>query len=73
MPEVNLAARIIREEGAGLTVGPSDEDGFCESAEKIYRDATVAAEMGMKARAYAEKTFDVKLIGDRFEKLMQQL
>jgi glycosyltransferase involved in cell wall biosynthesis len=73
VPEVNLAARIIREEGAGLTVGPADEEGFWSAAETLYNDRARATTMSEKARAYAEKTFDVKLIGDRFEKLMQEL
>ncbi|MGJ8725829.1 MAG: glycosyltransferase family 4 protein [Roseibacillus sp.] len=73
VPEVNLAARIIREEDAGLTVGPADEEGFWKAAETLYNDRERAEAMAERARAYAEKTFDVKLIGDRFESLMQQL
>ena len=73
VPEVNLAARIIREEEAGLTVGPADEEGFWAAAETLYNDRERAATMASKARAYAEKTFDVKLIGDRFESLLTQL
>ena len=73
VPEVNLAARIIREEEAGLTVGPADEEGFWTAAETLYNDREQANAMAGRARAYAEKTFDVKLIGDRFENLMQQL
>ena len=73
VPEVNLAARIIREEGAGLTVAPADEEGFLKAAEELYRDRDKAVAMGEKARDYAEKTFDVKLIGDRFEMLMEEL
>lgn len=73
VPEVNLAARIIREEEAGLTVGPADEEGFWAAAETLYNDGERAAAMAERARAYAEKTFDVQLIGDRFENLMKQL
>lgn len=73
VPEVNLAARIIREEKAGLTVAPSDEAGFLKAAETLYKEREEASAMGERARRYAENTFDVKLIGDRFEKLMQQL
>ena len=72
VPEVNLAARIIREEEAGLTVGPADEEGFWAAAETLYNDSERAKSMATKARAYAEKTFDVKLIGNRFESLIQQ-
>ena len=73
VPEVNLAARIIREEEAGLTVGPADEEGFWAAAETLYNDRERADAMAGRARVYAEKTFDVKLIGDRFETLMKNL
>ena len=73
VPEVNLAARIIREEEAGLTVAPSDENGFFKAAEILYQDREKAQAMGERARKYAENTFDVRLIGDRFESLMQQI
>lgn len=73
VPEVNLAARIIREEEAGLTVGPADEEGFWSAAETLYRDSERANAMAEKARAYAERTFDVSLIGNRFESLMREL
>lgn len=73
VPEVNLAARIIREEEAGLTVAPSDEAGFLAAAGTLYTEREKAQAMGEKARSYAENTFDVKLIGNRFEDLMQQL
>lgn len=73
VPEVNLVARIIREEEAGLTVEPADEAGFWAAAETLYHDRSLAQAMAGKARSYAERTFDVKLIGERFETLMQEL
>lgn len=73
VPEVNLAARIIREEEAGLTVAPADEEGFWSAAETLYHDRPLSEAMAAKARAYAERTFDVKLIGSRFEDLITQL
>lgn len=73
VPEVNLAARIIREEEAGLTVGPADEEGFWTAAESLYQDRDRSRLMAEKARAYAERTFDIQLIGDRFENLMKEL
>lgn len=73
VPEVNLAARIIREEEAGLTVEPADESGFWAAAETLYRDRALCDQMAGKARAYAEKTFDVVGIADRFENILNQL
>jgi glycosyltransferase involved in cell wall biosynthesis len=73
VPEVNLAARIIREEEAGLTVAPGDETGFLEAAEMLYHDRPLADAMAERARAYAERTFDIESIADRFENLSKQL
>ena len=73
VPEVNLAARSIREEEAGLTVGPADEAGFWNAAEVLYKDRELCEKMAGKARAYAEETFDVVRIGDRFEEILGQL
>ncbi|MEM9079600.1 MAG: glycosyltransferase WbuB, partial [Verrucomicrobiota bacterium] len=73
VPEVNLAARIIREEEAGLTAGPSDEGGYLAAAEKLYSDEGEAAKMATRAREYAEQNFDVTRIGDRFEVVLSQL
>jgi glycosyltransferase involved in cell wall biosynthesis len=73
VPEVNLAARIIREEEAGVTVAPSDEEGFWDAAEMLYHDRPLSDAMAKRARAYAERTFDIEGIGDSFEDLIQQL
>lgn len=73
VPEVNLAARIIREEEAGLTVAPADEEGFWTAAETLYHDRALSDAMAIRARNYAEVTFDVQLIGNRFEDLLTKI
>ena len=57
VPEVNLAARIIREEKAGLTVEPSDDAGFLQAAETLYNGRAEAAAMGERARSLRRKYF----------------
>lgn len=70
VPAVNLAARIIKEENAGLTVPPSDTAEFLAAAARLMNEPAASAEMAARARAYAEEHFDIAAIGGRFEKLL---
>ncbi|MDP0489848.1 MAG: glycosyltransferase family 4 protein [Verrucomicrobiota bacterium JB023] len=72
VPEVNLASRVIREQEAGRTVAPADEEAFLSSAKELVNDLPAAKAMGARARAYAVETFDIKRIGDRFEEILKK-
>lgn len=69
-PGDNLAARIIRESGAGLVVAPEDKDGFVTAVRSLLSDPEKAAQMGRAARAYAEQNFDLDRVADRFDALL---
>jgi colanic acid biosynthesis glycosyl transferase WcaI len=73
VPQVNLAARIIREEEAGLTVAPSDQKGYLAAGRKLYEEEALAGEMAAHARHYAERTFELEAITDRFEAVLSRL
>jgi glycosyltransferase involved in cell wall biosynthesis len=73
VPADNLAAQIVRENGSGLVCDPGDSAGFLSAAEVLYKDANSRDEMGRKARAYAEATFDIERIAARFEKLLMSV
>lgn len=73
VPQVNLAARIIREEEAGLTVAPSDQEGYLAAGRKLYEEEALAGEMAAHARHYAERTFELEAITDRFEAVLSRL
>lgn len=66
MPTANLASRIIESNGSGVVVPPGDADAFVAAAERLSDDPAARAEMGRRARGYAEQTFDIELITDRF-------
>ncbi len=66
VPNVNLAARIIQENAAGLTVAPADTPGFLAAAERLYADSTLATACGQRARTYAEEHFTLEAIAQRF-------
>jgi len=67
VPEENLAGKIVREAQAGLVAGPGDRDAFLAAAERLLASAEDRARMGANARRYAESTFAIGPIADRFE------
>ncbi len=73
IPAENLAARIIEREGSGLVTGPGDVPAFVAAAMQLVNDAALRADMGTRARRYAEKTFDIRRIGDEFEAVLRSL
>ncbi len=70
VPKENLAARITREQGAGITVAPKDMEGFLAAAAFLYASPDERAEFGAKARAYAEATFPIEKTASAFEKIL---
>jgi glycosyltransferase involved in cell wall biosynthesis len=71
IPPENLAGRIVAREAAGLVVAPDDVAGFVAGARRLLDDADARAEMGRRARAYAEAAFDIGRITDRFEAVLE--
>ncbi len=71
VPPENLASQIVSSAGAGLVVPPTDEDGFAEKALELSTDQGRREQMGSQARAYAEKTFDIGLIAERFLRVFE--
>ena len=73
VPAANLAARIIREAGSGVTVDPGEASGFTDAALRLLDDDDLRHDLGTKARAYADSAFAIEPIADRFEGLLQEL
>jgi glycosyltransferase involved in cell wall biosynthesis len=71
VPKENLAARIVVESGAGLVVEPSDTTGFCAAAQRLIESPQLRNELGRAARRYAETHFDIRRIGDAFERILR--
>lgn len=70
IPTENLAARIVRDAEAGLVVEPQDEEGFIAAANALAEDAVLRKRLGHNARRYAEQTFDINTVTDRFEHVL---
>jgi glycosyltransferase involved in cell wall biosynthesis len=69
-PTDNLSARIIESAGAGTCVPAGDRDAFVAAAARLRAQAPTRAEFGAAGRAYAEGTFDIVAIADRFETVL---
>jgi glycosyltransferase involved in cell wall biosynthesis len=67
IPEENLAARIINEQGSGFCVGPGDATSFVNAASRLRRETDTRNQMAERGRAYATREFDLPRITDRFE------
>jgi colanic acid biosynthesis glycosyl transferase WcaI len=70
MPPENLAARITRDHGAGLTVAPTDMDGFIDAAIRLRSSPGLRARMARSARAYAEATFPIEKTAATFAEIL---
>ena len=70
MPARNLAARLIGREKAGIVVDPGDAKEFIAAAMRFIDRPLDVAAMGRKARSYAERTFGIGPIADRFESIL---
>ncbi|QCQ20843.1 glycosyltransferase family 4 protein [Desulfoglaeba alkanexedens] len=71
VPPENLAARIVSGQGAGIVAAPGDGEAFIDGARRLWRDADLRQKMAANGRRYAEKTFDIERIADRFEGIIQ--
>ena len=70
VPADNLAARIINTAGAGRVTPPDNADALLAAADELRLDTDLRESMGLGARAYAEREFDIEAIASRFERVM---
>lgn len=70
IPSNNLAARLISREQAGVVVPPNDADRFVAGARSLLEDTALREQMGRNGRAYAERSFDIGTLADRFEQVL---
>lgn len=73
IPPENLAARIIERAGSGVVTAPGDAAGFVAAAHGLLDAPEVRSAMGAAARRYAEVTFDIEDITDRFENIFRRI
>jgi glycosyltransferase involved in cell wall biosynthesis len=70
IPDANLAGRIVLDNQAGLVVRPDDEEAFVAAAMRLSSDDDLRRQFGRNGRRYAEHSFPITVIADRFEQLL---
>lgn len=70
IPSENLAARIVLRSGSGVVVPPTAPTAFVHEAVSLLADDKRRGEAARNARTYAETTFDIERITDRFEAIL---
>jgi len=71
-PTENLAAKLVAQEAAGLVVDPCDISAFLTAASRLRSDAELRSNAARRGRDYAERTFDVERVADRFESIFSK-
>jgi len=69
-PPDNLASRIIQTSEAGKAIPAGDFEGFANAIISYLDDPALRDRAALNGRKYAEKTFDIQAIGDRFEAIL---
>jgi colanic acid biosynthesis glycosyl transferase WcaI len=69
--EHNLAARTLKRSGAGIVVDSRDTLQFVDALMHFLSDRQARAVAGTNGRNYADATFDIERIADRFEDILQ--
>lgn len=72
-PWQNLAAQSVRDSGGGRVVPPDDNAAMGDAVLAYLDDEPLRRQTGQQARAYAERTYDISSIADRFERLCERL
>ena len=70
IPSQNLASKKIIRLKTGYIAEPGDFDVFLKKAQKLYESKTLRRKMGLNALNYAKRHFDIKVITNKFEKIL---
>jgi colanic acid biosynthesis glycosyl transferase WcaI len=73
LPPDNAVATMVEAAEAGLVVAPGDAAAASAALRSLLASPVARAAMGSAARRYAERTFDVERVGDRFEFLLNDV
>jgi colanic acid biosynthesis glycosyl transferase WcaI len=71
VPRENLAARLVAGLETGIVVPPDEPDEFLGAVQRLVADGNLRQKYGKNARKYAESTFAIEKITDKFEKIFR--
>jgi len=73
LPADNAVAHMVEAAEAGIVVAPGDADAASAALDSLLASSVARAAMGTAARRFAERTFDVTRVGERFESLLSDI
>jgi glycosyltransferase involved in cell wall biosynthesis len=73
VPQENLAARLVEAMETGIVVPPHENGRFLQEVKRLIGDGGLREKYGKNARRYAESTFDIEKITDKFEKVLKEM
>jgi colanic acid biosynthesis glycosyl transferase WcaI len=73
LPPDNAVAHMVEAAEAGIGVAPGDPDAASAALNSLLDSSVARTAMGTAARRYAERTFDVTRVGERFESLLSDI
>lgn len=68
-PADNPAAQVVAREETGIVVDPTDIPAFIDAADRLQRDAEFRRRAAQRGRAYAERTYEISEVANRFERV----
>ncbi len=68
-PADNPAAQVVAREEAGIVVDPTDIPAFICAADRLQRDAGLRRRAAQRGRTYAERTYEISEVANRFERV----
>ena len=57
----------------GIVVPPHENGRFLQEVKRLIGDGGLREKYGKNARGYAESTFDIEKITDKFEKVLKEM
>lgn len=70
VPPENLSSRLIAQSECGIVVNPDQQGAFVDSAIALIEDGPLRHRLGANGRRHAEETFDIRRIGDDFDRIL---
>jgi colanic acid biosynthesis glycosyl transferase WcaI len=65
-PRENHAAVVVEQANAGVVISPDNTNNFVDAARSLMENAEMRTRCAANARAYAERSFNIASIADRF-------
>ncbi|MBI2123473.1 MAG: glycosyltransferase family 4 protein [Armatimonadetes bacterium] len=66
------ARRLVEESGGGINVHPGQPEALAEAIRRLKADPALRAEMGNRARAFAEMNFSLARCADAYEEVFAE-